>query len=71
MNDIFDKLQFLDVDEKHMIRLGHGEEELQTAKDFSRYGRVNYLLEKRLEKLSIVDVLAKSLGVKEDVSGTE
>ena len=54
-----------------MIRLGHGEEELQTAKDFSRYGRVNYLLEKRLEKLSIVDVLAKSLGVKEDVSGTE
>ena len=26
----------LDIDERHLLRLGHGEEELQTEKDFSR-----------------------------------
>ena len=26
----------LDIDERHLLRLGHGEEELQTDKDFSR-----------------------------------
>lgn len=27
----------LDVDERHLLRLGHGEEALETEKDFSRY----------------------------------
>ena len=26
----------LDIEERHLLRLGHGEEELQTEKDFSR-----------------------------------
>ena len=29
----------LDIDERHLLRLGHGEEALETEKDFSRYGR--------------------------------
>lgn len=27
----------LDIDERHLLRLGHGEEALETDKDFSRY----------------------------------
>ena len=27
----------LDVDERHLLRLGHGEEALETEKDFSRF----------------------------------
>ena len=27
----------LDIDERHLLRLGHGEEALETEKDFSRY----------------------------------
>lgn len=26
----------LDIDERHLLRLGHGEEALETEKDFSR-----------------------------------
>lgn len=29
----------LDIDERHLLRLGHGEEELETEKDFSRLER--------------------------------
>ena len=27
----------LDIDERHLLRLGHGEESLETEKDFSRF----------------------------------
>ena len=46
-------------------RLGHGEEALETEKDFSRYGRVNYVLGKRLELLATVDKLQNSLQIKD------
>ncbi|KAF1743708.1 LOW QUALITY PROTEIN: hypothetical protein MXB_1243, partial [Myxobolus squamalis] len=35
LNQIFEKIINLDVDEMKLIRLGHGEEELATTKDFS------------------------------------
>lgn len=71
LNQIFEKIMALDVDERHLLRLGHGETALETEKDFSRYGRVNYVLSKRLELLSAVGRLAKSLGqVSEDVAYT-
>lgn len=47
----------LDIDERHLLRLGHGEEELATDKDFSRYGRVNFILALRLELLKEVERL--------------
>ncbi|MEQ2209576.1 hypothetical protein XENOCAPTIV_001144 [Xenoophorus captivus] len=33
---LFEKIMALDIDERHLLRLGHGEEELETEKDFSR-----------------------------------
>lgn len=63
LNQLFEKVIALDVDERHLLRLGHGEEALETEKDFSRYGRVNYVLSKRLELLEEVTRLKESLGV--------
>jgi intron-binding protein aquarius len=60
LNQLFEKIMGLDIDERHLLRLGHGEEGLETEKDFSRYGRVNYVLTKRLEILDEVDRLQKS-----------
>lgn len=60
----------LDIDERHLLRLGHGEEALETEKDYSRYGRVNYVLAKRIELLGQVQKLQESLGVTGDVSYT-
>lgn len=37
LNQLFEKIMALDIDERHLLRLGHGEEELETDKDFSRY----------------------------------
>ncbi len=50
----------LDIDERHLLRLGHGEEELATEKDFSRYGRVNFILSLRMELLKEVERLQVS-----------
>lgn len=66
LNQLFEKIMALDIDERHLLRLGHGEEALETEKDFSRYGRVNYVLTKRLELLQQVQKLQESLNVKGD-----
>ncbi|XP_023216300.1 intron-binding protein aquarius-like [Centruroides sculpturatus] len=70
LNQLFEKIMALDVDERHLLRLGHGEEALETEKDFSRYGRVNFVLAKRLDLLNEVDRLQKSLGAPGDVAHT-
>ncbi|XP_062863448.1 RNA helicase aquarius isoform X2 [Trichomycterus rosablanca] len=70
LNQLFEKIMALDIDERHLLRLGHGEEALETEKDFSRYGRVNYVLARRLELLREVARLQESLGVPGDVSYT-
>ncbi|VDD76728.1 unnamed protein product [Mesocestoides corti] len=61
LNQLFEKIIALDIDERHLLRLGHGEEALATTKDFSRYGRVDFILSKRLELLQKVVLLRKSL----------
>lgn len=70
LNQLFEKIMALDIDERHLLRLGHGEESLETEKDFSRYGRVNYVLEKRLSLLKEVAKLANSVGITSDVAYT-
>lgn len=70
LNQLFEKIMALDVDERHLLRLGHGEEALETEKDFSRYGRVNFVLAKRLDLLNEVDRLQKSLEAPGDVAHT-
>ena len=54
---LFEKIMALDIDERHLLRLGHGEEELATEKDFSRFGRVNFILSLRMELLKEVERL--------------
>jgi len=66
LNQLFEKIMALDIDERHLLRLGHGEEALETEKDYSRYGRVNYVLAKRVDLLSQVQKLQESLGVSGD-----
>ena len=36
LNQLFEKIIALDIDERHLLRMGHGEEALETEKDFSR-----------------------------------
>ena len=57
---LFEKIMCLDIEERHLLRLGHGEEELATDKDFSRYGRVNFILALRMELLKEVERLQVS-----------
>ncbi|ERL86254.1 hypothetical protein D910_03664 [Dendroctonus ponderosae] len=70
LNQLFDKIVGLDIDERHLLRLGHGEEALETEKDFSRYGRVNYVLAKRIDLLNEVQKLQESLDVEGDQAYT-
>ncbi|XP_058466843.1 RNA helicase aquarius [Malaya genurostris] len=70
LNQLFEKIMALDIDERHLLRLGHGEESLETEKDYSRYGRVNYVLSKRIDLLGQVQRLQDSLGVAGDVAYT-
>ncbi|KAI0983748.1 hypothetical protein GJ496_004054 [Pomphorhynchus laevis] len=70
LNQLFEKIINLNVDQRHLLRLGHGEQALSTELDFSRYGRVNYILEHRIKLLSMVDKLAKCLHIAGDVGYT-
>ncbi|PIO61600.1 hypothetical protein TELCIR_16872 [Teladorsagia circumcincta] len=70
LNQLFEKIIALDVDERHLLRMGHGEEGLETEKDFSRYGRVNHVLKERLRLLSEVERLQHAMNVIGDVSYT-
>jgi intron-binding protein aquarius len=63
LNQLFQKIIALDIDQRHLLRLGHGEEELDTDSNYSKHGRVESFLENRNEYLSEVMRLAASLGV--------
>ena len=70
LNDLFQKLMLRDVPARYLLRLGMGEQELDTDLDFSRQGRVNATLQRRLDLLAEVERLAQSLGVPDDVAYT-
>ncbi|KAJ1920846.1 hypothetical protein H4219_001083 [Mycoemilia scoparia] len=70
LNQIFEKIMELDIDQRHLLRLGHGEQELETEERFTKAGRVNSFLERRMFLLSEVERLAKSLKVTGDVGYT-
>jgi len=61
LNQIFEKIMALDVDERHMLRLGRGEKDLDSDKNMSRYGRVNYILKDRQALLGEIGRLADTL----------
>ncbi|CAN1813775.1 RNA helicase aquarius [Linum perenne] len=70
LNDLFEKIMQRDVPARYLLRLGQGEQELATDLDFSRQGRVNSMLVRRLELLGEVERLARSLQLPEDVGYT-
>ncbi|KAJ3018195.1 UNVERIFIED_CONTAM: hypothetical protein HDU68_011284 [Siphonaria sp. JEL0065] len=63
LNQLFEKIVALDIDERHVLRLGHGTEALENAESWGKYGRVNSFLEKRIALLAQIDVLAASLNL--------
>lgn len=68
LNQLFEKIVDLDINPKHLLRLGHGEEDLEiqgSGGDWGKMGRVNSFLERRIKLLQDVDRLAAIL----DVSG--
>lgn len=62
LNQLFAKIVALDIDERHLLRLGHGEEELDTEGNFGKHGRVESFLENRDRYLAEVTRLAASIG---------
>jgi intron-binding protein aquarius len=61
LNQLFQKIVALDIDERHLLRLGHGEEELETDASYSKHGRVESFLELGGRYLAEVNRLAISL----------
>jgi intron-binding protein aquarius len=62
LNQLFQKIMALDIDERHLLRLGHGEEELETDVSFSKYGRVDSFTDRGAGYLAEVNRLAACLG---------
>lgn len=67
LNDLFVKIAQRDIEKRHLLRLGHGERDLDSTEDFSRLGRVDYCLQRREVLLKAVQQLAVSLGYLEDL----
>lgn len=61
LNQLFQKIVALDIDERHLLRLGHGEEELMTEASFSKAGRIESFLERGARYLADVQRLAASI----------
>ncbi|KAJ5580048.1 uncharacterized protein N7459_006033 [Penicillium hispanicum] len=61
LNQLFQKIIALDIDERHLLRLGHGEEELDSDSSYGKYGRVESFLDNRNLYLSEVMRLAASM----------
>eukprot|EP01029_Cantina_marsupialis_P007120 TRINITY_DN1785_c0_g2_i1.p1 TRINITY_DN1785_c0_g2~~TRINITY_DN1785_c0_g2_i1.p1 ORF type:complete len:1334 (+),score=432.24 TRINITY_DN1785_c0_g2_i1:119-4120(+) len=66
LNDLFRKIMNTDISGRHLLRLGRGERDLETDEDYSKFGRTNWCLGRRIELLNICSELAKSLDVDPD-----
>lgn len=62
LNQLFQKIINLDIDQRHLLRLGHGEEDLETNANYGKYGRVESFLDNRAQYLHEVDRLAVNFG---------
>lgn len=63
LNQLFQKIIALDIDNRHLLRLGHGEEDLDTEASYSKHGRVESFMDNRSAFLAEVDRLAASINV--------
>ena len=62
LNQLFEKITALGIDERHLLRLGHGEEGLNTDISYSKQGRVESFMDNRARLLAEVDRLAAYMG---------
>ena len=62
LNQLFQKIMLLDIDQRHLLRLGHGEEDLETDVSYGKQGRVESFLDNRARLLPEVSRLAENLG---------
>ena len=62
LNQLFQKITKLDIDARHLLRLGHGEEDLGTDANYGKQGRVESFLDNRTWYLAEVDRMAANLG---------
>lgn len=84
LNDLFEKIMERDVAPRHLLRLGSGEMDLRETlasagaggggkgqgEAFSKQGRVNWSLARRLQLLSQVQRLSASIGIPGDVGNS-
>ena len=71
LNDIFEKLiKNTSIPQRHLLRLGSGERDLDSENDFTKAGRVQAMLDRRAACLSEVERLGKSLDIQGDVGYT-
>jgi intron-binding protein aquarius len=63
LNQLFEKIVALDIADRHLLRLGRGEEDLHTEASFGKSGRVEVFLERRGRLLGEVERLSGGLGV--------
>ena len=68
LNQLFEKLSQLDFEPTRLVRMGHGEKDLQLVGDYSANGRVDELLRLRLAALQQVGQLAASMGMSTDAA---
>jgi intron-binding protein aquarius len=63
LNQLFEKLIKLDIDERHLLRLGHGQDLIEGDRSWNKYGRVYSFLERRVELLGEVGRLADCMNL--------
>jgi intron-binding protein aquarius len=66
LNHLFEKITCSNVDSRHLLRLGHGHEDIDSASDWGKSGRINSFLELRLSLLHQVADIAKSISLTAD-----
>jgi hypothetical protein len=66
LNDLFEKIMQIDINQRYLLRLGIGEKHLSKdmQMDLSRQGRIDYLLTQRIIFLEQCRKLAFSIGVR-------
>ncbi|KAJ2866518.1 hypothetical protein GGH94_001486 [Coemansia aciculifera] len=70
LNQLFEKIIALDIEPRHLLRLGHGEEDLDAEERYSKAGRVESYLDRRRELLALVQRLAEALDIPGDFGYT-
>ncbi|KAJ2809965.1 hypothetical protein GGI24_007110, partial [Coemansia furcata] len=70
LNQLFEKIIALDIEPRHLLRLGHGEEDLDAEERYSKAGRVESYLDRRRELLALVQKLAEALDIPGDFGYT-